>query len=213
MHHDVCHVRLRVADVVLEATCELVGFRQPGVTPGDDGDKHHKPSVGVQQAELAGRAASAVDDQLRDPLPLDLVGHSGLIARCPRPLERLKMGMDVLDPRVGTNLSLYTLGNVVRIGERHIRLELEVQRHTRSAIMLVDGDIVNVADERLSERGGQGKVAEVEIVAARLEVHDHVAVGQRFPHRRLDPVGCTVPSDSGLAGRDRNDRISEVASS
>jgi len=50
VYYDVGHVRLRGADVVLESTCEVVGFGQAGVRTGDDRDEHDESAVGVQQA-------------------------------------------------------------------------------------------------------------------------------------------------------------------
>jgi uncharacterized protein YfiM (DUF2279 family) len=99
----------------------------------------------------------------------------------------------------------------VRLGERHVCVELEVQRHARAAGVLVDRDVVDVADQWLGERGAEHAVAQVEIMAAGFEVHHHIAAWQRRPYGRLDPVGHAVARDSRLAGRDRHDGIGEVA--
>ena len=118
--------------------------------------------------------------------------------------------MHVLDPGLCAQRRLDALGDLVGLGERDIRVQLQVQRHADPPAVAVDGDVVHVADERLGERGGQGAVAQAEALAARLEVDDDVAVGKRPAHRRLDLVADLLALDGRLARRDRDDGIGEV---
>ena len=76
--------------------------------------------------------------------------------------------------------------------------------------MLIDRDVVGLADERLGERGGERAVAQVEAMAARLEVDDHVGVRERVADRGLDRVGRAVALDDRLAGRHGDHGVGEV---
>ena len=78
------------------------------------------------------------------------------------------------------------------------------------AVVLVDGDVVGLADQRLGQRDRKGAVAEVQPITPWFEVDDHVGVGQRVADGGFDRVGGAMPLDDGLAGRNRHDGVGEV---
>ena len=69
---------------------------------------------------------------------------------------------------------------------------------------------MGLADQRLGQRDRERAVAQVQAVAPRFEVDDHVGVGQRIADGGLDRVGGAVTLDDGLAGRHRHDGVGEV---
>ena len=92
-------------------------------------------------------------------------------------LERLQVRVDVVDARLVAEGGLDALGDVVRLADRDVGGELEVQRDADVAVVLVDGDVVGFADQRLGQRDRQRAVAQVQAVAPRFEVDDDVGVG------------------------------------
>ncbi len=125
-------------------------------------------------------------------------------------LERLQMRVDVVDAGLVAQGGLDALGDVVRLADRDVGGELEVQGEADVAVVLVDGDVVGFADQRLGQRDRQCAVAEVQPVAPRFEVDDDVGVGQRVADGGLDRVGGAVALDDGLARRDGHDGVGEV---
>ena len=71
---------------------------------------------------------------------------------------------------------------------------------TRSGL-LEDRDVVGFLDQRLGQRDREDTVAQVQAAAARLDVHDDVAAGQRALDGLLDEVGGPVSLDHRLPGR------------
>ena len=134
-----------------------------------------------------------------------LVGAGG-----DRLLQRLQMRLHVLDARLLAQRRLHPLGDVVRLADGDVGGELEVQRDADLAVVLVDRDVVRLADQRLGERDRERAVAQVQAVAPRLEVHDHVAVGQRVADGGLDGVGGAVALDDRLPRRHADDGVGEV---
>ena len=70
---------------------------------------------------------------------------------------------------------------------------------------------MRLLDERLGEGDREHPVAQVQAAAAGLDVHDHVAAGQRALDRLLDAVGGVVAFDHRLSGGNAHDDVGEVA--
>ena len=127
-----------------------------------------------------------------------------------RLVEGLEVRVDVLDVGLGAQRGLDALGDVMGFADGGVRHHLEVQGNAGVAVVLVDDDVVGLADEWLGERNRERPVAQVQAVASRFEMHDDIAAGQRPTNRRFDVIGDAVALDDGLAGRDRDDDVSEV---
>ena len=106
---------------------------------------------------------------------------------------------------------LDALGDVVRLSDRDVARHLQMQGHADLAVVLVDRDVVRLAHQRLGERDREHAVAEVEPLAAWLEMDHHVGLGQRVADCGLDGIGGVVALDDGLPGRHADDSIGEVA--
>ncbi len=65
-----------------------------------------------------------------------------------------------------------------------------MQRDADRLRLLEDRDVVRLHHQRLGQRDREHPVAQVEPAAARLDVHDDVAAGQRALDRRLDQVAA-----------------------
>src|SRR4051812_21807155 len=71
---DVLHVRLAVADVVLQAAGEIVRGRQRHVGGYRHGDEHDQAAVGVQKPQVSRRVSGVVAYEASDALTLEFVG-------------------------------------------------------------------------------------------------------------------------------------------
>jgi hypothetical protein len=100
MDNDIGHVRLSLADVVLENAGEVVRVRQPGVLARPDRDEHYEAGVGAQKAQLTRRPAGPADHEIRDAPPLGVVRRRCLGTGRDRLLERLEMRVNVFDVRL-----------------------------------------------------------------------------------------------------------------
>ena len=75
------------------------------------------------------------------------------------------------------------------------------------------GQVVDLADVRDRERGGEHALADAAVASTRLDVHDDVDPGKRVVQRMLDAVGGRVPLADRGAGRDADDDVGEVLAS
>ena len=91
--------------------------------------KTTSPPVGVQQPQLARRLAGAGARELADAPALRLVGRGALLVGAGGDglLERLQMRLHVVDARLLAQGRLHSLGHVVRLADRDVGGELEVQ--------------------------------------------------------------------------------------
>ena len=103
--------------------------------------------------------------------------------------ERLEMGLHGGDLGDGlADRALDLLGDLVRLVERQIARELEVQRELARAAERDDAEVVDLADVRHGQRRRVRALAERGVRPAGLDMDDDVAAGQRPLERRLDPV-------------------------
>jgi hypothetical protein len=135
---DVVHARLPVADVVLEAAGQLVGVWQRHVRRDDDSDEDDEATGGLQHPQVSRRLAGAVEHKLVDALPLRLLGSAGVLVgpRGDGLFERLQVCVHVLDAGVVAQRRLDALGDVVRIADRNVCGQLQVQGEADEAVVL-----------------------------------------------------------------------------
>jgi hypothetical protein len=134
---------------------------EPTVNAGGHRDEHDQARVRVQEAKLSRRASSPLQHQFGDPVPLGIVSGASPL-RYKRQLQRLEMSVNILDMELRPQRRLNAFGDVVSGRERNIGIHLQVQRHADATVVAVDRDVVHVANKRLSERQGQGAVAQAE---------------------------------------------------
>ena len=106
--------------------------------------------------------------------------------------------------------SLDLLGDVVRLLERQVAGQLQVQRDLGAAVDREHVDVVHLAHARDAERGGLRAVADARRLL-RLDVDDDVAPRQRALHRLLDAVRGSVPLPDRGARRDADHDVRELA--
>src|SRR6516164_9274262 len=94
--------------------------------------------------------------------------------------------------------------------EWHVGCQLEVEGHALAAGVLVDRDVMDVADQRLRERHRERPVTQVKTLQARLEVDDDIGVREHVPDSSLDVLGSALTLDDRLARRYGDNGIGEV---
>jgi hypothetical protein len=104
MHDHILQMRLTFADVVFEATGEVVSFSQRHVGGHGDADEDDRTGRGAQQAQLSRWSPGPLHDETRDPLPLELLRMVAVVVRTRghRLFERFEMGLDDFDTRLVT---------------------------------------------------------------------------------------------------------------
>ena len=104
------------------------------------------------------------------------------------------------------------LGDRVRLLERELARQLEVERELGAAVDGDDRDVVHLANARDVERRGMRALAHVGVGGLdRLDVDDDVRFRQRRLHRALDRVGRRVALADGGAVVDADDDVREHA--
>jgi hypothetical protein len=176
---DVLHMRLAFADVVYEAAGQLVGLGERHLRRYGHRHEHDEAAGGVQQQQLPWGLARAVDHEPCDALALRLVRRGAAVVGTSgdRLLQRLQVGVNVVYAGLVAQGRLHPLGDIVGLPDGVVRGHLEVQGDADATVVLVDGDVVGFAHQRLGERDREHPVAEVQAVASRFEMDDHVAVG------------------------------------
>ena len=106
---------------------------------------------------------------------------------------------------------LEPLDDGVRLAERQLARELDVEAELGAALEPQHADVVDLAHAGHAERGGGRALAQVALAAARLDVHDDVGVGQLAADRLLDLVGGRVRLGEAGVGADGDDEVDEVA--
>jgi hypothetical protein len=120
------------------------------------------------------------------------------------------MSMDLLNGWIGSQACLDALSDLVRLIDRDVGSHLQVQGDARAAIVLVDRDVVRLADERLGQRDRQRPVAQVQPLTPWLPMHEDVGVGQRVTDRCFHGIGGVVALDDRLPGRDGDHSVGKV---
>ena len=190
---------------------EAVGLGER-LSRGDrEGEEQHAPGLGGEQLEPLGLPARAFAHESPDLAPGGPVGVRVGGALCERALERLQVGLHVLDAGPRADRLLDALGDLVRRAEVEVGGELQVQRHAQRVPLLEDRDVVDFLDERLRQGDREHALAQLEAARPGLDVNDHVAAGQRRLHGLLDEVGGAVRLDHRLARRYAHDHVGEVA--
>ena len=162
-----------------------------------ESEERDEADVGAQEAQLARRPARRLAHD-----PLDRGRVDALLARLRRLGERLEVRLHRVDlGRRGEDRVLELLGDVVRLLERHLARQLEVQRELEPAADVDEREVVDLAHARHGQRGGVRALAHARILE-RLDVHDDVAARQR-------PLDCLLDRVRGgvaLADRVRSTR-------
>src|ERR1700729_3612336 len=149
MDDDVGGSRVFEPQVALQLAGKRMGGGEP--RPGVGGDRQQRgwPDLGL--ANLQANRRPAED-------PLDAVGEAALYGRVLQRdgrLERFEVRVDGDDLRVqARDGGLDALGDLVRVLQADLRVELDVQGDDRGAVGLgVDPDVVDVADRSVGEGG------------------------------------------------------------
>ncbi len=122
------------------------------------------------------------------------------------------MGLHGVDLRHrGADRTLDLLRDRVRLLERQVPGQLQVQRELRVTADVDDGQVVDLPHARDGERGRVGALPDRRLVSERLDVHDDVGLGQRPVHGVLDGVGRGMPLPDRGARRDADHDVGEVA--
>ena len=103
------------------------------------------------------------------------------------------------------------LGDRVRLRQREVGGELEVERELRSRGERDGGDVVHLAHARHAERGRVRALAHGADRLLRLDVDDDVRLRQRVLHGALDGVGGGVALAQRRVGGDADHDVGEVA--
>jgi hypothetical protein len=109
-----------------------------------------------------------------------------------------------------TDRALHLLGEIVRLLEREVAGEFQVERDLSPALDTQDGDVVHLAHARDAERRCLRALAD----AARFvgfDVHDHIAARECGLHGILDAVGGRVALAHRRPGGNADDDIGELA--
>ena len=99
----------------------------------------------------------------------------------------------------------------MRLVERELARQLEVERDVEAVGKLDHGQVVDLADARDRHRGLAHALAQRRLGPGRLDVDDDVASGQRGVDGRLDAVRDGVALADRSAGRDADHDIGERA--
>ena len=176
--------------------------------PGSSDERQvgEQPVVGAQEAQLARRLAGLL---AHDPLDevavaVDALALGGLGQRLEVRLHRVHL-RHRLDDR-----ALDLGGDLVRVLERQLAGELEVERDLGRVADPHDAQVVDLAHARDPLRRGERPLAQGRLVLLRLDVDDDVAVGQRPVHRVLDRVGRGVALADRRARRDGDHDVREL---
>ena len=159
--------------------------------PHAEREEHDAPGVGRRAAApAAGRAAGAL---AHEPLDLACGVQVGRLPSAARAVSGRSSGSRCVctSATPGRARIACSTRSAISCGLVQVEVgrELQVQRHAGRAVLLEDRDVVRLLDERLGQRDREHPVAQVQAAAARLDVHDHVAAGQRPLDRLLDQVG------------------------
>ena len=174
----------------------------PSASVRNDDDAVVRP----HEAELARRRARLLADDALDGVRVDLD-----LARGRGLGQRLEVRAHVRDlGHRGEDRALDLLGHVVRLVEREVAGELEVQRDLDAPVDVQHGEVVELPHARDAERGRERALAEAGIGVARLDVDDDVRLGQARAHGVLDPVRGGMTLADGGPGRDPDDDVREV---
>jgi hypothetical protein len=98
----------------------------------------------------------------------------------------------------------------VRLLERHLSRQLQVQRDLGASVGSQHGKIVDLAHLRHALRRRERALAESRLVLLGLDVDDDVALRQRFVKSGLDGVSRGVALADRGARRDADDDIGEL---
>ena len=99
----------------------------------------------------------------------------------------------------------------MRVLERQVAGQLQVERDFGPAADVEDGDVVHLAYLRHAERGGVRALPDRGLVLLRLDVDDDVAPGKRIVHRGFHAVGGLVSLADGGARGDGDHDVRELA--
>ena len=128
-----------------------------------------------------------------------------------RRLEVRAHGLDLGNRREDCVLDI--LGDLVCVLQGQIAGKLQVERHLHAAVDLEHDQVVDLADLRHRERGGQDSLARLSFGAPRLDVDDDVGIGKPRAQRFLDAVSGRVPLTDGCTGRNADHHVGEVHAS
>jgi hypothetical protein len=92
----------------------------------------------------------------------------------------------VVDTRLIAQRRFDALGDIVGLADSHVRGELEVQGDADVTVVLVDGDVVRLAHQRLGERDRERAVAQVRLGAVG-ELADRLGDDEDPPPARTAP--------------------------
>ena len=107
--------------------------------------------------------------------------------------ERLEMRLHRADLGDGAHdLALDLLRDLVRLLEREVARQLQVERELRVPVERDDAEVVDLPHARHAQRRGVGALAQRRVALPRLDVDDDVDPRQRALERLLDPVGRRV---------------------
>ena len=126
--------------------------------------------------------------------------------------ERLEMALDVDDlghPVDDRPLDL--LGDRVRLVERQLARQLEVERDVEAVGQLDHRQVVDLADARDRHRRLAHPLAQCRLDTGGLDVDDDVAAGERSVHGLLDAVGDGMALTHGGARGDADHDVGERA--
>ena len=195
------------ADALLDLARARVRLVEPALRVETEGEERDETAVGAQHAQLARFLAGDLAD---DPLDIGAVDCDLPAGR--RLCERLEMGLHRvhLGDR-GADRALHPLRDRVRLLERQVAGQLEVERDLGPSVHLDEREVVDLAHARHGERCGVRALAHV-LVVERLDVDDDVAARQRALDRGLDGVGGGVTLPDCGAGRDADDDVGELPS-
>ena len=108
--------------------------------------------------------------------------------------ERLEVRLHAPDLRdVQRDRGLDLLGDVVRLVERKIARELEVERDLDPPVDVEHREVVDLAHVRDRQRGGEHSLAQRPVAAARLDVDDDVDPGERLEQRLSTRSAAACP--------------------
>ena len=206
VHDDVGDLRTLAPDQLLDPA--RVGVRgreraraEPQRQVGDE------PLVGVDEAQLRG-----IDAELGAHDAAHGGGVAGYLVARGFLAERLEMRphrRHLRNRQLDRSLDL--LGDRVRLLEREVAGELEVEGELGAAVDRDDRDVVHLAHARDAERRSVRPLADGGICLRRLDVDDDVRLGQCRLHRALDRVGRRMALGDGRVVRDSDHDVREHA--